>query len=258
MSHTLFDTVQKICLSFPEAEEFVSHGAPNFRVRKGKIFALYAAHFHGVARIAIWINAPAGAQAAWTHGAADPAATYFVPPYLGPRGWLGIRLDRGLAWSHIYDLVHEAYLHTAPVKLHGLIGAPPAFEAVESVTPDLLDPLNTPATQDALRALRAICFAWPECVEGSQFGNPVWYAGKRTFAQLLVKERQLAFWVGGEAQSALLDDPRFHLPPFIAHRGWIAMDISVHFDVAEVRAHLMQSYQQFALKRMLAKLAYAN
>jgi predicted DNA-binding protein (MmcQ/YjbR family) len=260
MGNPLFHTLQKICLSFPEAEEFVSHGAPNFRVRKGKIFALYTAHHHGDGRIAVWINAPAGAQAAWTDGVADPAATYFVPPYLGPRGWLGIRLDRGLPWSHIYDLVHEAYLHTAPAKLHGLVSAPPAFAPAQIIAPELLDPLNKPGTQEVLQALRAICLAWPECVESRQFGNPVWCAGKRVFAQLLVNEQQLAlaFWVGGAAQSALLDDPRFHLPAFIAHRGWIALDLRMHFDLAEIRAHLLHSYQNFALKRMRVKLAQAQ
>jgi predicted DNA-binding protein (MmcQ/YjbR family) len=265
MRNPFFDTLQKICLSFPEAEEFVSHGAPNFRVRKGKVFALYTAHYHGDGRIAVWVNAPTGAQAAWTQGASGADDTYFVPPYLGPRGWLGIRLDRRLAWSHVYDLVHEAYLHTAPAKLHGLIGAPPTFDGVVSVAPnvapsiapELFDPLRAPATQNALSAVRAICLAWPECVEARQFGNPVWRAGKRTFAQLLVNEQQLAlaFWVGGETQSALLDDPRFHLPAYLGHRGWIALDIHTHFDAIEIRAHLMHSYRQFALQRMLAKLA---
>jgi predicted DNA-binding protein (MmcQ/YjbR family) len=258
MSNPLFETLQKICLSFPEAEEFLSHGTPNFRVRKGKIFALYTAHYHGDGRIAVWVNAPPGAQATWIEGKFDPEAAYFVPPYLGPRGWLGIRLDRGLAWSHIYDLVHEAYLNTAPAKLHGQISPPPTFVEPTHIALEHLDPLNSAATQNTLRTLREICLAWPECVESKQFGNPAWCAGKRTFAQLLVNEQKLtlAFWVGGEAQSALLDDPRFHIPAFLGHRGWIALDLPVDFEALEIRQHLLHSYRHFALKRMLAELAF--
>ena len=63
MTKDISQAVREVCLSFPETEEFVSHGSPNFRVRKGKIFATYVVNHHGDGRIALWLNAPDGAQA---------------------------------------------------------------------------------------------------------------------------------------------------------------------------------------------------
>lgn len=74
MSHSLYQIAQQICLSFPASEEFVSHGAPNFRVKKGKIFAVYAQNFHGDKRVAPWLNSPPGAQAAWVQPKASGVA----------------------------------------------------------------------------------------------------------------------------------------------------------------------------------------
>ena len=52
MTKDISQAVREVCLSFPETEEFVSHGSPNFRVRKGKIFATYVVNHHGDGRIA--------------------------------------------------------------------------------------------------------------------------------------------------------------------------------------------------------------
>ena len=105
--------VRKICLALPEATEKTSWGAPTFRVRD-KIFAMFTEDHHGDGRIALWCNASAGAQELLV--GADPKR-FFVPPYVGPRGWIGIRLDSGLPWGAVSDLVHEAYRVTAPKRL---------------------------------------------------------------------------------------------------------------------------------------------
>jgi hypothetical protein len=68
-------------VSLPEAEEFISHGMPNYRVRGGKVFAMYAVNHHGDGRIALWLNTPEGMQDAHVH--AEPKY-FFVPPYVGP------------------------------------------------------------------------------------------------------------------------------------------------------------------------------
>ena len=86
--------VREVCLSFPEAEEYLSHGSPNFRVRKGRTFATYVLNHHGDGRVALWLNAPEGAQEHYVRG--EPRH-FFVPPYVGPRGWLGVHLDKGSA-----------------------------------------------------------------------------------------------------------------------------------------------------------------
>src|ERR1700679_1338890 len=109
------------CLWLPEAEEFVSHGSPNFRVRS-KTFATYAVNHHGDGRVALWLNAPPGSQE--VHVGAEPEH-FFVPPYVGPRGWLGVILDRGIAWKRVAALVREAYEKAAPEELRGRIGNTP-------------------------------------------------------------------------------------------------------------------------------------
>lgn len=102
-----------MCLALPEATEKIAWGAPTFRVRD-KLFAMYADHHHGVEWIALWLNAPPGVQSELV--AAD-TERYFVPPYMGPRGWIGVRLDRGTDWDEVAELVEEAYRMVAPKRL---------------------------------------------------------------------------------------------------------------------------------------------
>ena len=102
--------VRKICLALPETSEKIAWGAPTFRVRK-KLFVMFADNHHGDGRIAIWCNAPPGSQQALV--ASDPEH-FFVPPYVGCYGWVGIRLDRGLSWSIVTELVKEAHRTRAP------------------------------------------------------------------------------------------------------------------------------------------------
>jgi hypothetical protein len=69
---------------------------------------------HGDGRLALWCAAPAGAQEALT--SADPER-YFRPPYVGQRGWIGVRLDRALEWERVADAIEEAYRTVAPPRL---------------------------------------------------------------------------------------------------------------------------------------------
>ena len=105
--------VRRICLDLPEATEKIAWGAPTFRVRN-KLFVMFMNNHHGDGRVAIWCHAPAGAQQ--TLVAAEPRH-YFVPPYVGPGGWLGVRLDQGIDWSIVGSLIAEAYAQVAPKRL---------------------------------------------------------------------------------------------------------------------------------------------
>jgi predicted DNA-binding protein (MmcQ/YjbR family) len=102
--------IRRLCLALPESSEKIAWGAPTFRVR-GKLFVMFVNNHHNDGRIAIWCNAPAGAQQAFA--SSDPEH-FFVPPYVGCNGWLGIRLDKGLDWSVIAEMVKEAHRETAP------------------------------------------------------------------------------------------------------------------------------------------------
>ena len=115
MSDTdVLEQLRTICLSMPEATERLSHGEPTWFVRDKKTFVMYANHHHDN-RLAFWCAAPLGAQDALI--SADPVR-FLVPPYVGYRGWLGVRLDvPGLDWEMIGELVRDAYRVVAPKRL---------------------------------------------------------------------------------------------------------------------------------------------
>jgi predicted DNA-binding protein (MmcQ/YjbR family) len=253
LARDLHQAVREICLWLPEAEEFVSHGAPNFRVR-GKTFATYTVNHHGDGRVALWLNAAAGSQE--LHVRAEPEH-FFVPPYVGPRGWLGVVLDRGLAWKQVAALVREAYEKVAPNELRSTLGKTPAFKAPgRKLRASEIDPMKSPRAAGVLKTLRKVCLRLPESREDLQFGHPVWQAGKKTFAMARhdAGRLTLCFWVGVDRQGLLTADSRYRIPPYMGHNGWIALDVSSGCDWQEVAGLALQSYRHFALKRMLLRL----
>ena len=104
--------VRKICLALPEASERLSHGEPTFFVRK-KVFTMFANDHHGDGRIAVWVPAAAGLQAMLIE--ADPK-TFFRPPYVGVRGWVGIELGR-IKDKDLEGHIRDAWRLVAPKKL---------------------------------------------------------------------------------------------------------------------------------------------
>ena len=112
--------LRKVCLALPEAHEKEAWGAPTFRVRD-KLFAYYVNDHHGDGRIAAWCKARHVDQQELVD--ADPEH-FFVPPYVGPSGWVGVHLDRGLDWGIVSELVLQAYRLTAPKTLLARLDAP--------------------------------------------------------------------------------------------------------------------------------------
>ena len=108
------DRLRKICLALPEAEERETWGDPTFRVRD-KIFAMEK---RGDGRISIWCKAPPGSQMVLV--GAEPER-FFVPPYVGHKGWVGVRLDNDPDWEEVAEIVRRSYRLTAPKKLAALV-----------------------------------------------------------------------------------------------------------------------------------------
>jgi hypothetical protein len=106
--------IRKICLGLPETEERLSHGAPTFFVRGKRAFLMVLTDHHGDGRFAVWCAAADGVQQMLVE--AEPER-FFVPPYVGHRGWLGVRLDRGLDWEELAGIAEDAYAEVAPSKL---------------------------------------------------------------------------------------------------------------------------------------------
>ena len=116
-SRTLF-RLRKLCLALPEAHEVEAWGEPTFRVRN-KLFAMYAGaeNHHGAGRAAVWLKATRLNQAIMVE--AQPER-FFVPPYVGPSGWVGVWLD-GADWDGLRELLLDAYLLAAPKRLGALL-----------------------------------------------------------------------------------------------------------------------------------------
>lgn len=111
------------CLALPEAVEKLTWGThPTFRVRD-KIFARFLDDQHGDGRVALWCKAPPGVQEVIV--GADPDR-FFVPPYVGHDGWIGVRLEGEVDWQEVADLVAESYRMTAPKRLVSLLDLPRA------------------------------------------------------------------------------------------------------------------------------------
>jgi hypothetical protein len=110
--------VRELCFAYPETTEKRSHGEPTFFVRK-KVFVMGANNHHGDGRIAVWLPAPQGMQESLIATASE---TFFRPPYVGVRGWVGIELkhmpDADLA--HYIDI---AWRLIAPKKLQAVYDA---------------------------------------------------------------------------------------------------------------------------------------
>lgn len=106
--------IREICLGLPETSERLSHGAPTFFVREKRAFLMVLTDHHGDGRFAIWCAAPDGLQKMLVD--ADPER-FFVPPYVGHRGWLGVRLDRGLDWNELSGIAEDAWAEVAPTRL---------------------------------------------------------------------------------------------------------------------------------------------
>lgn len=101
----LIERLRGVALALPGATEKLSHGEPAFFVNK-RLFVTVDNNHHGSGHVAAVCNAPSGAQELLVE--ADPKH-FFVPPYVGKAGWLGVRLDSGLAWPVIADLVKQAH-----------------------------------------------------------------------------------------------------------------------------------------------------
>jgi predicted DNA-binding protein (MmcQ/YjbR family) len=117
--------LRRICRNLPEATEkpFGGHAAPSFRVRE-KLFVITSENGEHLT-----CKAPPGDQQILV--ASDPAR-YFVPPYVGSKGWVGIRLDGDTDWGEVAELVEDSYRLIAPKRLSALLDAKDAKDAKDA------------------------------------------------------------------------------------------------------------------------------
>ena len=119
MNAGLAGQVRAICLALPEVTERLSHGAPAWFVRDKRSFATLWAHGHHANDFPhLCCAGLPGAQQELTRS--EPGR-FFTPPYVGGRGWIGVRLDGEVDWAEIAELCQDAYRVVAPARLAALL-----------------------------------------------------------------------------------------------------------------------------------------
>jgi phosphoribosylglycinamide formyltransferase-1 len=104
----------KICLGFPEAEREIHGSHAIFKVRK-KVFAYYLDNHHGDGIVGLNCKALPGDNVELIKS--DPAR-FYMPAYIGSKGWVGFRLDAGkIDWEEVQEMLTYSYRHTAPKTL---------------------------------------------------------------------------------------------------------------------------------------------
>lgn len=253
MSRTVIQAVTELLLALPETEETRTHGTPTFRAA-GKTYAYIAMNHHGDGRAAIWLSLPAGAQQDWV---SLDSMHYFIPPYVGPKGWVGVDIGGGLPWPEIAARVFEAWQHAAPVRVREQASSAPDTTPPDvPLAPEDINPWLGEKAQALLAGLADRCRGLPETVAENEKDSATWRAGKKVFVRGLMDEDrlQLLFHVGVDQQAFLIDDPRYRLPMYYANAGWIQLDVHDAVNWKEIESLLDQSYRHFALKRMLKAL----
>jgi len=106
--------IRRICLGLPEVSERLSHGQPSFFIRGKKTLTMFVDDHHGDGILGIWCPAFPGVQAELIESEPD---RFYRPPYVGPSGWIGVRLDREVDWDEVAEIVADSYRKVAPKTL---------------------------------------------------------------------------------------------------------------------------------------------
>ena len=100
------ERVRKICLTLPDTNERASHGSPTFFIRDKRSFVMYLDNHHDDGRLAVLCASSSDVQQMLATSRPDQ---FFVPPYVGHLGWIGVRLDRDLSWDEIEGVIRGAH-----------------------------------------------------------------------------------------------------------------------------------------------------
>jgi hypothetical protein len=246
-----YDRVREIALRFPAADEKLSHGSPSFHVR-GKMFLMFVGEAYGRG-LAVWCKATLEEQRARVAG--DPAR-FFVPPYVGAKGWIGVDVDPKTAdWIDLSILVEDAWRSVAPPRV-----------VRGEVVPERVVPAPTTRVttdprlaRDALSRLKKVCDALPEveCEEESK--HATFRVRKKVFAYFLDNHHgdgAIAVCIRGDkrqnARTIATDPKRFYLPQYIGPRGYLGVRLDAkRVDWSDVAQRVSASYRIVAPKRLL-------
>jgi predicted DNA-binding protein (MmcQ/YjbR family) len=115
--------LSKLCLALPEAQRAARGDHADFRVR-GMVFAYFLDDHHGDGIVSVCCKSQLGEH---IDRARREPARFYLPAYIGARGWFGLRLDRGrVDWKEVQNVVELSYRRVAPKTLIKVLDAPPA------------------------------------------------------------------------------------------------------------------------------------
>lgn len=112
-SNPLLKRLREVCLALPEAFEKEAWGECTFRVTGGSMFAMTDNNHHGSGHLAVWVKAPPMVQEILVN---SDAKRFFVPPYMGPKGWVGVRLEDKVNWDEVAGILKDGYQLSGPKR----------------------------------------------------------------------------------------------------------------------------------------------
>lgn len=248
-SDLALERVREVCFRFAGTEEKISHGSPWFHVR-GKMFVAFVDDHHGDGRLAVWCKATHEDQARLVAEAPD---RHFVPPYVGVKGWVGVRLDRpDTDWIELAIIVENAWASIVPKSVAKGPARPPP--------PSLPRPKTDPAVaQAALAKLEAIAAALPETDVERETRHAILRVAKKVYAYFLDNHHGdgvigvcVKVDKGEQIDMAEAHPDRFFVPAYIGARGWVGVRVDgKKVDWREVAKLVRASYAKVAPKRLL-------
>jgi hypothetical protein len=256
-SDEALERLRIICQTLPGVEEKLSHGAPSFHVR-GRMLAMFMDNHHADGLIAVWCKSTHDEQRARV---ASDAERFFVPPYVGVKGWVGVRLDLATTdWIDLSILLEEGWTEIAPKGIGRNAGAsPPKLRA----PPPVRQTTDAGVARETLDRVTTICLAFPEAICERESQHATFRVRKKTFAYFLDNHHGdgiigLCVKVPSDRHGSLLtsNPKRFYSPAYIGPRGWIGIRVDVaRVDWRDVRERVGVSYRRTAPKRLVAQSA---
>ncbi|HKN01851.1 MAG TPA: MmcQ/YjbR family DNA-binding protein [Candidatus Binataceae bacterium] len=127
-SNPAIKRLREICLTLPDVVEKEAWGECTFRVAGGTMFAMTDNNHHDSGHVAVWVKAPPMVQEILVSSAPK---RFFKPPYMGAKGWVGVRIDFKVDWDELAGILRDGYLMSAPKKLRARLPW-----AIQGLAPD--------------------------------------------------------------------------------------------------------------------------
>jgi len=237
-----FERVRVVCYGFPGVEEKLSYGAPSFHVR-GKLFATYSDDGGGALMVKLSLERQ-------RELVAEDPERFSVPAYLGPRGWLTVRLDHARSdWDELTILVEEAWSAVVPAKV--------ALGPVRPPPPPPRIPTTDPAVaRAALDKVEAIVAQLGDVTTEEANGHATYKAGGKVFAYFLDNhhgDETIGIVVKtdpGDNEDLVAKHPgRFYMPAYVGKRGWVGVRLDRdETDWKDVAARIRASHAAATVK----------